>query len=199
MPADQTLSRCAWVPENDALYCAYHDTEWGVPEYDSRALWEKLILDGMQAGLAWITILRKRETIRAAFDQFDPEAIARYGEEDIARILSDPGVIRSKAKTAAAIGNARAFLEMREAGEDFSEFLWTYAGGKPLQTDFPSSGQVPAKTPLSEQIAKDLKKRGFKFCGPVIVYAFMQAVGMVNDHTTDCRRHAPVKAMGGGA
>ena len=199
MPADQTLSRCAWVPENDALYCAYHDTEWGVPEYDSRALWEKLILDGMQAGLAWITILRKRETIRAAFDQFDPEAIARYGEEDIARILSDPGVIRSKAKTAAAIGNAQAFLDMREAGEDFSEFLWAYAGGKPLQTDFPSSGQVPAETPLSDQIAKDLKKRGFKFCGPVIVYAFMQAVGMVNDHTTDCHRHAPVKAMGGGA
>lgn len=199
MPADQTLSRCAWVPESDALYCAYHDTEWGVPEYDSRALWEKLILDGMQAGLAWITILRKRETIRAAFNQFDPETIARYGEADIARILSDPGVIRSKAKTAAAIGNARAYLDMREAGEDFSDFLWAYVDGNPLQTDFQSIGEVPAKTPLSEQIAKDLKKRGFKFCGPVIVYAFMQAVGMVNDHTTDCHRHAPVKAIGKGA
>ena len=153
MPADQTLSRCAWVPEGDALYCAYHDTEWGVPEYDSRALWEKLILDGMQAGLAWITILRKRETIRAAFDQFDPEAIARYGEEDIARILSDPGVIRSKAKTTAAIGNARAYLDMREAGEDFSDFLWAYVDGNPLQTDFRSIGEVPAKTPLSEQLS----------------------------------------------
>lgn len=195
MPADQTLKRCAWVPESDALYRDYHDTEWGVPEYDSRALWEKLILDGMQAGLAWITILRKRDTIRAAFDNFDPEKIARYGEADIARILSDPGVIRSKAKTAAAIGNAKIYLDMREAGEDFADFLWTFMDGAPKQNDWTSNANVPAKTALSEDIAKALKKRGFKFCGPVITYAFMQAVGMVNDHVTDCHRHAPVKAM----
>jgi len=188
--------RCFWVPDDDPLYQAYHDTEWGVPEYDSRALWEKLILDGMQAGLAWITILRKRESIRAAFDGFDPDRIARYGEAETARILNDPGVIRSKAKTAAAIGNAQAYLAMREAGEDFADYLWGFVDGQPIQNAFASKAEVPNDTPLSHTISKDLKSRGFKFCGPVIVYAFMQAVGMVNDHTTDCHRHAPVKAMG---
>jgi len=196
MPHDQTLARCAWVPPDDALYCAYHDAEWGVPERDSRALWEKLILDGMQAGLSWITILRKREAIRAAFAGLDPQRVARFGEADIARILSDPGVIRSRAKTEAAIGNARAFLDMAEAGEDFSEFLWGFVGGAPVQNGFQADSEIPAKTPVSEDMAKALKARGFKFAGPVIVYAFMQAVGMVNDHVVACHRHAPVRAMG---
>jgi len=192
------LSRCPWAPDDDPLYAAYHDTEWGVPEYDSRALWEKLILDGMQAGLAWITILRKRDSLRAAFDGFDPDIIAGYGEADIARLLADPGIIRSRSKIVATIGNAKAYLAMREAGEDFAEYLWGFTGGKPIQNDLIAKGDIPAKTPLSETISKDLKKRGFKFVGPVIVYAFMQAVGMVNDHLVACPRHLPVRKMGEG-
>ena len=187
--------RCAWVPPDDALYCAYHDAEWGVPERDSRALWEKLVLDGMQAGLSWITILRKRDAIRAAFDGFDPQKVARYGEADMARLLSDPRIIRSRLKCQSAIDGARLFLDMAERGEDFSEYLWGFVDGVPVQNHWKSIKDVPARTPLSETIAKDLKARGFKFCGPVIVYAFMQAVGMVNDHTVDCHRHEPVKAM----
>jgi DNA-3-methyladenine glycosylase I len=190
------ISRCPWAPDHDPLYAAYHDTEWGVPEFDSRALWEKLVLDGMQAGLAWITILRKRETIRAAFDNFDPEKVAAYGEADIERLLGDPGIIRSRAKINAAIGGARIFLSMKENGESFSDYLWNYTGGTPIQNHWTSMKEVPAKTALSETIAKDLKKRGFKFCGPVIVYAFMQAVGMVNDHLVGCPRHAIVNKMG---
>ncbi len=187
--------RCAWVPPDDALYCAYHDAEWGVPERDSRALWEKLVLDGMQAGLSWITILRKRDAIRAAFDGFDPQKVARYGEADMARLLSDPGIIRSRLKCQSAIDGARLFLDMAERGEDFSDYLWGFVDGVPVQNHWKSIKDVPARTPLSETIARDLKARGFKFCGPVIVYAFMQAVGMVNDHTADCHRHEPVKAM----
>ncbi|WP_109260901.1 DNA-3-methyladenine glycosylase I [Hyphobacterium indicum] len=190
------LTRCPWAPDHDPLYAAYHDAEWGVPEYDSRALWEKLVLDGMQAGLAWITILRKRETIREAFDHFDPVKVAAYGDADMDRLLANPGIIRSGAKINAAIGGARIFLDMDERGEDFSEYLWSFTGGKPLQNDWQSMAEVPAKTPLSEAIAKDLKKRGFKFCGPVIVYAFMQAVGMVNDHLAACPRHPVVRKMG---
>jgi len=190
------LSRCPWAPDHDPLYAAYHDTEWGVPEFDSRALWEKLVLDGMQAGLAWITILRKRETIRAAFDNFDPEKVAAYGEADIERLLGDAGIIRSRAKINAAIGGARIFLAMQESGEFFSDYLWNYTGGAPIQNHWNSMQDVPAKTALSETIAKDLKKRGFNFCGPVIVYAFMQAVGMVNDHLVGCPRHAIVNKMG---
>ncbi len=193
MSETAALPRCGWVPDNDPLYIRYHDTEWGVPEYDSRALWEKLILDGMQAGLAWITILRKRESIRAAFDDFDPERVARYGEDDIARILADPGVIRSRAKTEAAIGNARVWLDMREAGEDFSEYLWGYVDGAPVQNRWRDQSDVPVKTPMSEALSKDLKRRDFKFVGPVIVYAFCEAVGMVNDHTLDCHRREAVK------
>lgn len=192
------LTRCPWAPDHDPLYSAYHDTEWGVPEYESRALWEKLVLDGMQAGLAWITILRKRGSIREAFDDFDPEKVAAYGDADMDRLLADPGIIRSAAKINAAIGGARIFLDMRERGEDFSDYLWSYTGGKPLQNDWQSMADVPAKTPLSEAIASDLKKRGFKFCGPVIVYAFMQAVGMVNDHLATCPRHPVVRKMGVG-
>lgn len=190
------ISRCPWAPDHDPLYSAYHDTEWGVPEYDSRALWEKLVLDGMQAGLAWITILRKRETIREAFDGFDPEKVAAYDDRDMDRLLANPGIIRSGAKIQAAINGARLFLDMQENGEDFAEYLWSYTGGKPLQNAWESMSDVPAKTALSETIAKDLKKRGFKFCGPVIVYAFMQAVGMVNDHLVACPRHSDVQKTG---
>ncbi|MFT6461490.1 MAG: DNA-3-methyladenine glycosylase I [Maricaulis maris] len=187
--------RCAWVNSPDPIYAEYHDTEWGVPEYDSRALWEKLMLDGFQAGLAWITILRKRDTMRLAFDGFDPDRIAVYTDTDRERLLADPGIIRSKSKIEAAIGNAQAYIAMRENGEDFADYLWGFVGGEPVQNSYASLSDVPTKTALSEQISKDLKKRGFKFVGPTIVYAFMEAVGMVNDHETGCPRHAAVKAL----
>jgi DNA-3-methyladenine glycosylase I len=182
----------------DALYEAYHDGEWGVPEYDSRALWEKLVLDGFQAGLSWITILRKREAFRAAFANFDPEAVARFGAADRARLMADTGIIRSNAKIDAAIDGARIYLDMREAGEDFSTFLWGIVGGAPIQNRWSDTAQVPAQTPLAAEMTKALKAKGFKFCGPVIVYAFMQAVGMVNDHLTDCFRHEAVARMARG-
>jgi len=175
-------NRCTWADRDD-LMRAYHDEEWGVPERDSRALWEKLMLDGFQAGLAWITILRKREAFRAAFKGFDPEIVARFSTEDVDILMADPGIVRSRAKIEAVIGNARAYLAMQEAGEDFSEFVWSLAGGKPILN---VSGDIPAKTPLSEEISAALKKRGFKFVGPVIVYAWMQAVGIVDDHGADC-------------
>jgi DNA-3-methyladenine glycosylase I len=184
--------RCGWVSLKDPLYLAYHDREWGVPEYDSRALWEKLVLDGFQAGLAWITILRKREAFRAAFAGFDPEVVARFGEADRARLMADPGIVRSNAKIDAAIAGARIWLDMRERGEDFSAFLWAFTDGKPIQNHWSSIGEVPAETPLAAEVAKALKAKGFKFCGPVITYAFMQAVGMVNDHLTGCFRHVEV-------
>jgi len=191
-----SLHRCAWCG-TDPLYVAYHDAEWGVPEYDSRALWEKLVLDGFQAGLAWITILRKREGMRDAFDGFDPVVVAAYGEADIERLLGDPRIIRSRAKINSAIKGARIWLEMQENGEDFSEWLWSFVGGAPIQNEWPDSGARPVSTPESEAMAKALKKRGFTFCGPVIVYAFMQAVGMVNDHGVGCFRHRQVRAMAG--
>jgi len=181
-------ARCPWCGE-DPLYVAYHDGEWGVPEWSSRALWEKLILDGFQAGLSWIAILRKRESFRAAFDGFDPARVARYGEADVARILADPGVVRHRGKIEATIGNARAWLEI-EAGGGFDRFLWDFVDGRPVRNAFASMAEVPAETPLSREISKALKARGFKFCGPTIVYAFMQAVGMVNDHLVTCPRHA---------
>jgi DNA-3-methyladenine glycosylase I len=191
------IVRCGWRGmAGDPLYEAYHDTEWGVPEYDSRALWEKLVLDGFQAGLAWITILRKREAFRAAFDNFDPEKVARYGEADRARLMADAGVIRSNAKIDAAISGAKIYLSMRDAGEDFSAFCWSFTGGKPIQNSWGRDGAVPAKTPLAEEVAKALKGKGFKFVGPVIVYAWMQAVGMVNDHQTTCFRHEPIRRLG---
>ncbi len=189
--------RCGWVNPADPVYLAYHDTEWGVPERDSRELWEKLVLDGFQAGLAWITILRKRDAFRAAFADFDPEIVARFGEEDRARLMADAGIVRSGAKIEAAISGARAWLAMRDRGEDFSGWLWGLAGGAPLQTRWTTMGEVPAETPASIEMAKALKARGFKFCGPVIVYAFMQAVGMVNDHVVGCFRHDEVAAMAG--
>jgi DNA-3-methyladenine glycosylase I len=181
--------RCAWAA-SDPLLAAYHDTEWGVVERDSRALWEKLVLDGFQAGLAWITILRKREAFRRAFEGFDPAVVARYGEPDIARLLGDAGIVRSRAKIEATIGNARAYLAMVEAGEDFSTFLWDLAG-EPERPVRHGIADVPVKTAKSEEMSKALKARGFKFVGPVIVYAFMQAVGMVDDHVVDCFRREP--------
>ena len=193
---DDPLHRCGWRGmAGDPLYEAYHDTEWGAPEYESRALWEKLVLDGFQAGLAWITILRKREAFRAAFDNFDPEKVARYGEAERARLMADPGIVRSNAKIDAAIASARIYLDMRERGEDFSAFCWSFVDGKPLQNGWTDVGQVPAQTPLAAEISKALKAKGYKFVGPVIVYAWMQATGLVNDHLTTCFRHEPVKAM----
>ncbi|MEJ0059607.1 MAG: DNA-3-methyladenine glycosylase I [Terricaulis sp.] len=182
--------RCGWADGGDPLYAAYHDEEWGVPERDSRALYEKLVLDGFQAGLSWITILRKRENFRAAFADFDPKKIARFNEKKIDALLQDAGIIRSRAKIEAAISGARIYLDMEARGEDFSEFLWGFVDGKPIQNSWKIYREAPAKTELSEKIAKELKARGFKFCGPVIVYAFMQAVGMVNDHQMACPRRA---------
>jgi DNA-3-methyladenine glycosylase I len=193
---DSALQRCTWRGMNgDPLYEAYHDLEWGAPEYDSRALWEKLVLDGFQAGLAWITILRKRDAFRAAFDGFDPEKVARYGEADRARLIADPGIVRSNAKIDAAISGARIFLDMRERGDDFSAFCWSFVDGKPIQNNWTDVGQVPAQTALAVEISKALKAKGFKFTGPVIVYAWMQAVGLVNDHLTACFRHQAVKGL----
>jgi len=169
---------------------AYHDGEWGVPERDPRALWEKLMLDGFQAGLAWITILRKRAAFREGFRGFDPEVVARFDEDDIVRLLGDAGIVRSRAKIEATIGGARAFLAMRERGEDFGTWCWAFVGGQPLLGD---GIVIPAHTPLSADISKALKARGFKFVGPTIVYAWMQAVGMVNDHAQDCFRRDEVR------
>jgi DNA-3-methyladenine glycosylase I len=182
--------RCDW-PGTDPLYVSYHDVEWGVPEYDARALYEKLVLDGFQAGLSWITILRKRENFRKAFHEFDPEKIARYGKRDVARLLKNEGIIRSKAKIEAAIKGAQLWLETEEKEPGgFRELIWKHVDGKPQTNRFKKMQQVPAKTNMSEGLSKELKSRGFKFVGPVIVYAFAQAVGMVNDHMTTCFRHA---------
>ena len=189
-------NRCTWRGMNgDPVYEAYHDHEWGVPEYDSRALWEKLVLDGFQAGLAWITILRKREAFRAAFDGFDPEKVARYGEIDRARLMADAGIVRSNAKIDAAINGARIYLDLRDKGEDLSDLLWGFTGGKPIQNDWERMTDVPAQTPVAVEMSKALKARGYKFVGPVIVYAFMQATGLVNDHLVSCPCHERVRAL----
>src|SRR5690348_8894199 len=183
------LTRCPW-PGEDPFYMAYHDTEWGVPEYDDRALYEKLILDGFQAGLSWITILRKRENFRRAFDDFDPEAIARYGARKVDALMQDAGIVRNRAKIEGAVLSARAYLEIKDKGAGLSALLWDFLDGCPRINRFRSISQVPAETPLSRAMSKELAARGFKFCGPTIVYAFMQAVGMVNDHLVSCHRHA---------
>ncbi|MDJ0993435.1 MAG: DNA-3-methyladenine glycosylase I [Dinoroseobacter sp.] len=185
--------RCEWCG-SDPLYVAYHDTEWGVPDYDPRALWEKLILDGFQAGLSWITILRKRDAFRDAFEGFQPEHIATWGPEDVERLLQNPGIVRHRGKIEATIGNAQAYLEI-EADTGFSPFLWSFLGGKPIQNHFATMADVPAETPESRAMSKALKARGFKFCGPTIVYAFMQATGMVNDHLVGCPSHANVAKL----
>lgn len=187
-PSQGQLSRCAWA-QTDPLLRIYHDAEWGVPEYDSRALWEKLMLDGFQAGLSWLTILRKRDAFREAFKGFDPLTVSRFGERDIVAMLDNAGIVRSRAKIAATIGNASAYLAMEAAGEDFSAFIWTMAGGEPIKNVWTHASEVPAKTSLSEAISLSLKKRGFKFVGPVIVYAWMQATGIVDDHIVECFRH----------
>ncbi|MGA2047737.1 MAG: DNA-3-methyladenine glycosylase I [Terracidiphilus sp.] len=181
------LHRCSWTG-SDPLMQAYHDEEWGVPEYDSRALWEKLMLDGFQAGLSWSIILRKREAFRKAFKGFDPHQVARFTAKDVSRLLEDPGIVRSRAKIEATISGARIYLSMQNDGEDFAATIWKLAGGKPIK----NNGPIPATTPLSEEISKVLKKRGFKFVGPVIVYAWMQATGIVNDHSADCFRRKAV-------
>lgn len=187
MTHDPALPRCGWVSPDDAFYCHYHDTEWGRPIRDGKSLFSKLIQDGMQAGLAWITILRKRETILEAFDGLDPDIVATYTDADRERLLANPGIIRSRLKINAAITNAQIFVKMRdEEGIDFSDYLWDYVGGAPIQNTWDNFKDAPVKTPESEALSKDLKKRGFKFVGPVIVYAFMQAVGMINDHELSC-------------
>lgn len=190
------IVRCGWRGmAGDPLYEAYHDTEWGVPEYDSRALWEKLVLDGFQAGLSWITILRKRDAFRTAFAGFDPEKVARFDDADRARLMADAGIIRSNAKIDAAIAGARIYCDMRDRGEDFSEFLWSFVGGRPKQNHWVRHEDVPTQTPEALEMSKALKAKGFKFVGPVIVYAFMEATGLVNDHLTCCHRHRPVMRM----
>jgi len=186
---------CAWAPVDDALYRSYHDLEWGVPERDSRALWEKLQLDGFQAGLAWITILRKRATIREEFEGFQPEVLARWTEKRIARALKNPGIIRSPQKIKALIQNAQVYLDLAEQGQPFSDYVWSFVEGRPQPSKLKNYREAPAKTPISERLAKDLKKRGFKYCGPTIVYAWMQAVGMVNDHETTCPRYKQIQAL----
>ncbi|SDE37589.1 DNA-3-methyladenine glycosylase I [Paracoccus isoporae] len=185
--------RCGWCGD-DPLYVAYHDTEWGVPDFDPRALWEKLVLDGFQAGLSWITILRKRDMFREVFEGFDPERVAAWSEKDVENALQNPGIIRHRGKIESTVRGARLFLEI-ESAEGFSPWLWGFVGGAPRQNRFATLAEVPGATPESEAMSKALKKRGFNFCGPVICYAFMQAVGMVNDHLTCCHRHAPVRAM----
>ena len=185
--------RCDWCGA-EPLYVAYHDTEWGVPEYDSRALWEKLVLDGFQAGLAWITILRKRDAFRAAFEGFDPEVIAGWGEPDVLRLLGDAGIVRHRGKIEATIGNAQAWIAMEERG-GFDKFIWDYVDGEPLRNSFATMSEVPPSTEMSTRMSKDLKKAGFKFCGPTIVYAWLEATGVVNDHLVGCFRHDEVAAL----
>jgi DNA-3-methyladenine glycosylase I len=186
--------RCPW-PNDDPLYITYHDEEWGVPEFDDRALYEKLVLDGFQAGLSWITILRKRENFRRAFDDFSPEKIARYRPNRIARLMLDAGIVRNRAKIEGAVLSARAWIEMMEKGPGFSQFLWDFVDGRPKVNRFTKVAQIPAQTATSRAMSKELARRGFKFCGPTIVYAFMQAVGMVNDHLVTCYRHAACQAI----
>jgi DNA-3-methyladenine glycosylase I len=192
--AVDNLLRCPW-PKQDPLYISYHDNEWGVPEYDDRALYEKLVLDGFQAGLSWITILRKRENFRRAFDGFDPEKIARYRSAKIERLMDDAGIVRNRAKIEGAVLSARAWLEVMENGPGFSKLLWDFVDGRPKLNRFRSIRQVPAETAVSRAMSKELTQRGFKFCGPTIVYAFMQAVGMVNDHLVSCHRHQGVQNL----
>jgi DNA-3-methyladenine glycosylase I len=182
------VRRCSWA-QGDPLMQAYHDSEWGVPERDSRALWETLMLEGFQAGLSWITILRKRDAFRAAFADFDPVRVARFGEADVERLMNDPGIVRARAKIAATIAGARIYCDMESRGEAFADYCWSFTDGVPLLGD---GGALVASTPLSDRISRDLKKRGFKFVGPTIVYAWMQAVGIVNDHAADCFRREQV-------
>ena len=191
----KTIKRCAW-PSNDPLMIAYHDEEWGTPLHDDRKLFEFLVLEGMQAGLSWSTVLRKRENFRKAFHGFDPVRIARYRQRDVERLLSDAGIIRNRLKIQAAITNAQCFLEVQKEFGTFDAYIWGFVGGRPIKNRFKSLSEIPAVTPESEVLSKDLKSRGFKFVGPTIVYAHMQATGMVNDHTVDCFRYRQVQKQG---
>jgi DNA-3-methyladenine glycosylase I len=192
---DQKVTRCPW-PKDDALYVAYHDSEWGVPEYDDRALFEKLMLDGFQAGLSWITILRKRDNFRRAFDGFVPDKIARYRSAKVERLMADAGIVRNRAKIEGTVASARAWLDVMEKGPGFSKLLWGFVDGRPKQNRYKSIAQIPDETPVSRAMSKELARRGFKFCGPTIVYAFMQATGMVNDHLVTCHWHDVVAKLG---
>ncbi|MGD8806237.1 MAG: DNA-3-methyladenine glycosylase I [Chloroflexota bacterium] len=190
--------RCQWAgdwDDIDHIMMVYHDTEWGTPKHDDRRLFEDLVLDGAQAGLSWMTILRKRDNYRLAFDNFDPAKVAQYDDTKIEELLKNPGIIRNRQKVNSAVKNARAFLNVQEEFGSFDAYIWGFVNGKPVQNSWQSMSELPAKTELSEVISKDLKKRGFSFVGPTIVYAFMQAVGMVNDHTVDCFRYPEIKAM----
>ena len=186
--------RCSWCGD-DPLYVAYHDEEWGVPVYDDRTLFEFLILEGAQAGLSWSTILKKREGYRAAFDGFDPTIVAGYDERKTAELLADAGIVRNRLKVASAVSNAQAFLAVQEEHGSFSNYIWAFVDGAPIQNEWRTLAEIPAKTPLAETISKDLKKRGFRFVGPTIVYAHMQATGMVNDHIVSCFRYPEIMAL----
>jgi len=192
---DDGRHRCTWCGD-DPLYVAYHDTEWGVPEWDDRALFEKLMLDGFQAGLSWITILRKRDNFRAGFDGFVPEVIAGYDADKVESLMADAGIVRNRAKIEATITNARAWLELQASGTGFADYMWGFVDGRPLVNRWRDSGEIPAETVESRVLSKDLKGRGFRFVGPTICYAVMQAVGMVNDHLVDCYRHAELADAG---
>jgi DNA-3-methyladenine glycosylase I len=187
------MKRCAWCGHHP-LYVAYHDHEWGVPAHDEQRLFEMLILEGAQAGLSWLTILRKRENYRRAFDRFDPEKMAAYGAADVRRLLSDAGIVRNRLKIEAAIQNARAFLDISAAHGSFGSFIWQYVDYRPIQNRWRTLSEIPAVTAESDRMSRDLKKRGFKFVGPTICYAYMQSVGMVNDHVVDCFRHPIIAA-----
>lgn len=184
------ITRCPWVGIDDPEYTRYHDQEWGVPKFDERELFEKLVLEGFQAGLSWLTILRKRQNFRAAFDGFTPEKVAAYGDADISRLMADAGIVRNRSKVEATISNARAYLDL-SGRQSLSDFLWGFIDGKPIINQHAKFGDIPAQTDISKRISKALKAEGFRFVGPTTVYAFMQSVGMVNDHLVSCHRHAP--------
>ena len=190
------MRRCDWVPEEDRLYVAYHDEEWGVPSRDDRHLFELLVLEGAQAGLSWATILRKREGYRRAFARFDAEAVARFGERDVERLLADPGIVRNRLKIASAIANARATLALRDEGMSLTDLLWSFVGGRPKVNAWKTLDEIPAETAESRAMSKDLKRRGFRFVGPTVCYAFMQAAGLVNDHVVECFRYREVGSAG---
>jgi DNA-3-methyladenine glycosylase I len=194
IPPAGDAGRCPWA-KNDPLYVAYHDEEWGVPEYDDRALFEKLILDGFQAGLSWIIILRKRDNFRRAFDGFDPQKIARYRPARVERLMQNEGIVRNRSKIEGTVLSARAYLDVMEKGPGFSKLLWEFVDGKPRINHYRTTRQIPAETPISCAMSKELGRRGFKFCGPTITYAFMQATGMVNDHLVTCRRYEAVQKL----
>lgn len=196
MPAAKPVVRCPWSRNGNELYIEYHDTQWGVPAWDDQTQFEFLILEGAQAGLSWSTILNKREGYREAFAGFDPERIARFGKRELTRLMKNPAIVRNRLKIESTVSNARAYLEFQSKQDSFARHLWTFVGGKPIQHRFSQHKQVPAVTAESDALSKDLKQRGFRFVGSTIIYAHMQATGMVNDHVTGCFRYKPCKALG---